>query len=49
MSQGVSGLKYESVPYINEFLLGSAIVMFTGIFLFVTGQFKNKIELEIIV
>ncbi len=49
MSQGVSGLKYESVPYINEFLLGSAIVMFTGIFLFVTGQFKNKIELENIV
>ncbi|MEI6488350.1 MAG: hypothetical protein WCP52_05280 [Bacteroidota bacterium] len=49
MSQGVSALKYESVPYINELLLSSAVVMFFGIFMFVTGQFKNKIELENIV
>jgi hypothetical protein len=31
MLQGVAGLSYIIIPYINECLLGAAIIMFTGI------------------
>jgi hypothetical protein len=31
MTQGIAALSYNSIPYINEYLLGMAVVMFTGI------------------
>jgi len=47
MTQGIAGLKYESVPFTNELLLIAAIIMFSGILLFVIGQFQSKIKLII--
>ncbi len=43
MGQGASDLQYQSIPYANEMLLITAIIMFTGMLLFVFDQFKNKI------
>ena len=43
MAQGVSDLQYDSIPYANEMLLVTAIIMFTGMLLFVIDQFKNRI------
>ncbi|MDZ4759062.1 MAG: hypothetical protein SGJ10_13115 [Bacteroidota bacterium] len=43
MVQGISALKYESVPYTNEFLLVAAIIMFSGTTLIVRSQFKFKL------
>jgi hypothetical protein len=31
MTQGVAGLSYIIIPYINESLLATAIIMFSGI------------------
>ncbi len=42
MAQGVAGLKYEGIPYINEMLLIAALIMFSGILLFAVNQFQNK-------
>ncbi len=46
MTQGIAGLKYESVPFTNELLLIASIIMFSGILLFVIGQYKNKLQLQ---
>ncbi len=40
MIQGVSALSYTAVPYINEMLLGAAIIMFTGILTMLISRFK---------
>lgn len=41
MAQGIFAMKYENVPYINEFLLFAAFSMFTGILMLLLTQFKN--------
>ena len=33
MVQGVSAITYTSIPFINEMLLGTALLLFTGAFL----------------
>ena len=33
MFQGVNALRYESLPYSNEALMGAALIMFTGLFI----------------
>jgi hypothetical protein len=40
MAQGVAGLSYTGIPYINEWLLGAAIIMCTGMLLFVAAVKK---------
>jgi C4-dicarboxylate transporter len=30
MTQGITALDYYNIPYINEMLLGAALVLFTG-------------------
>ena len=45
MAQGVSDLQYDSIPYANEMLLITEIIMFTGMLLFVIDQFKNRITI----
>lgn len=42
LNQGIFAMKYENVPYINEFLLSAAIVMFFGISLMTLNQFKKN-------
>jgi hypothetical protein len=46
MSQGFASVNYNSIPYINETLLGIATVMFFGLLLLFSGQ-KEKQELLI--
>lgn len=41
LAQGVFAMKYENVPYINEFLLSAAVIMFSGIVLLTSNQFKK--------
>lgn len=41
LTQGVFAMKYENVPYINEFLLAAAIIMFSGITVMSANQFKK--------
>lgn len=38
MVQGVSDLYYEVVPYINQMLLGAAVILFSGMFILNYGQ-----------
>ncbi|HRI23757.1 MAG TPA: hypothetical protein PLZ45_03720 [Ferruginibacter sp.] len=40
MIQGVSAMSYTSVPYINELLLGTAFLLFSGAFLLFTTSAK---------
>jgi hypothetical protein len=40
MTQGVAGLSYTSIPNINELLLAAAIIMCTGMLLFVAATKK---------
>ena len=40
MIQGVSAMSYTSVPYINELLLGTALLLFSGAFLLFTTSAK---------
>jgi len=42
MFQGVNALRYESLPYSNEALIGAALVMFTGLFILNVSQFKGN-------
>ena len=42
MTLGIADLLNEGVPYINQFLLLAAIVLFTGMFLITSGQFFRK-------
>lgn len=42
MIQGISGLNYETVPHTNEMLLGTAIIMFTGLVVTLIPQFKKQ-------
>lgn len=37
MTQGVAALTYTSIPFINELLLFSAVIMFTGLLLMISG------------
>jgi hypothetical protein len=39
MIQGIAGMQYIFIPFVNESLFGAAIIMFTGLFLF---NYKNK-------
>lgn len=43
LAQGVFAMKYENVPYINEFLLFAAISMFLGILTMLLNQFVNPL------
>lgn len=40
MTQGIAAMTYTPLPYINELLLGAALLMFTGIFLINISQKK---------
>jgi hypothetical protein len=40
MTQGVAGLDYTNIPFINEALLFAAIIMFSGILLLNLSQKK---------
>ena len=42
MLQGIAALFYISVPYINEWLLGAALCMFTGVLVTLQSQFRLK-------
>ncbi|MGN6355459.1 MAG: hypothetical protein ACTHLB_18870 [Parafilimonas sp.] len=42
MLQGLDAITYTGVPYINEMLLGAAIVMFTGILILNTATVSNS-------
>ena len=44
MIQGLSYMNYITVPYINEWLLGAAIIMFGGILFLNLGGNKNKLN-----
>lgn len=47
MTQGVAALSYTWVPYINELLLGAALVMFAGVLLlWVSLKEKNNHDLN---
>ena len=47
MFQGVNALRYESLPYSNEALIGAAMLMFTGLFVLNVSQFSsNKLLVE---
>lgn len=39
MIQGVAGIQYVYIPFVNESLFGAAIIMLTGLFIF---NYKNK-------
>lgn len=41
MVQGISALNYKTLPFINESLLGAAIVIFSGVFTMILGLFQN--------
>ncbi len=43
LMQGAEGMEYVYIPYSNELLLLAALIIFTGLVLFVTSQYKNKI------
>jgi hypothetical protein len=43
MIQGVGGMYYVNIPYLNESLLGTALIMMTGVLIITMSQFK-KIE-----
>ena len=38
MAQGVGAIKYYAVPYVNELLLGAALVMFAGLLILNLGK-----------
>ena len=40
MIQGIASIDYTSLPLVNYFLLGAAIMLFSGLLLFFTGQFQ---------
>lgn len=40
--QGSAAMNYVSVPFTNELLLSAAIVMFSGVFVLLIGQFKRS-------
>lgn len=42
LSQGIFAMKYENVPYIQEFLLSAAVIMFIGILTLMLNQFKQQ-------
>ena len=42
MIQGISGLDYITVPYINELLLAAAVILFTGMLIINIGQAKKQ-------
>ncbi len=42
MIQGVQALSYNSVPYINTLLLGTAIILFLGVGVMFVSQIKKK-------
>ena len=45
MTQGVTALSYFSIPYMNEGLLATAIIMFSGLLILLIGQ-KLKPETD---
>src|SRR6476620_3146462 len=45
MLQGVNAMMYSSVPFINEMLLVTAIIMFSGLVLINRGMWKSQIIL----
>lgn len=42
MTQGITSIEYNPVPYINECLLAAALILFTGILLMNYGNLKFK-------
>ena len=46
MTQGVTALSYISLPFMNEALLTAAIIMFSGLLIFLIGQ-KLKPEADV--
>ncbi len=46
MIQGLTGMLYLFVPYINEFLMGAALVMFIGLFIFNINFNKHKMDIK---
>ncbi len=44
MIQGISYMNYVALRYINEFLLGAAVCMFTGVLLLISGLNKAGIS-----
>ncbi|MHB8259200.1 MAG: hypothetical protein ACYDEC_02945 [Bacteroidia bacterium] len=46
MLQGVSALNNETIPYTNELLLLAAVIMFSGLILIVTFQFRLSKKLQ---
>lgn len=42
LSQGIFAMKYENVPYIQEFLLSAAVIMFSGLVTLTVNQFKKR-------
>lgn len=43
MLQGIAAIRFSDIPYSNYMLLGAAFIMFSGLFLLLTGQ-KNNIQ-----
>lgn len=43
MVQGIEGMNYEGVPFINEYLFAAALIMFTGL-LFINLSLKSPSE-----
>jgi hypothetical protein len=46
MIQGVSDLFNEGVPYINQYLLAAAVILFAGMLITVSGQKFRKADLN---
>jgi len=46
MIQGVSALSYTAIPFINEMLLGAAIILFSGILIMLISRLKFLLQHE---
>ena len=44
MIQGVASLSYISIPFINETLFITALIMFSGLFIFLSSQRNRKVS-----
>ena len=44
MLQGLAGMQYIFIPFVNESLLGAALMMFSGLFIFIFKSEKNSIK-----
>lgn len=41
MTQGIAGIRYESLPFTNELLLLAACIMFCGTLLIAFGEYAK--------